>query len=77
MLARCPPVSNIQLHGAEGVEWEPLVRGDCNTEEAGVGVDEPSFLFQDSGGTDGGKGDDLLGVLSLSGSSRNDGMVDQ
>ena len=36
----CPPLSNVQLHGAEGVDWEPLVRVDGDTEEAGVGVDE-------------------------------------
>ena len=74
MLAIFPPISSVQLHGAEGADWKPLVRVDCNTEEAGVGVDEPFF-------PDGGKvGDELLGVLSLSCtrlSSCNDGLVVQ
>merc|ERR1711970_822004 len=34
------PLANIQLHGAEGVDGETLVRVDCNTEETRVGVDE-------------------------------------
>ena len=34
------PFADIELHGAEGVDWEPLVRVDGNTEEAGVGVDQ-------------------------------------
>merc|ERR1719367_1753597 len=35
-----PPFANIDLHGAEGVDGEPLVRVDGNTEEARVGVDQ-------------------------------------
>ena len=33
-------LSDIQLHGAEGVDGKPLVRVDGDTEEAGVGVDQ-------------------------------------
>lgn len=49
MLALCPPISNIQLHGAEGVDWEPLVKGWFQYRRgwSEVGVDEPSFLFQE------------------------------
>ena len=35
-----PPLANVQLHGAEGVDGEPLVRVDGDAEEAGVGVDQ-------------------------------------
>merc|ERR1719270_1859972 len=35
-----PPLALVQLHGAEGVDGEPLVRVDGDTEEAGVGVDQ-------------------------------------
>ena len=35
-----PPLAHVQLHGAEGVDGEPLVRVDGDTEEAGVGVDQ-------------------------------------
>ena len=34
------PFANVELHGAEGVDGEPLVRVDGDTEEAGVGVDQ-------------------------------------
>ena len=34
------PFADIELHGAEGVDGEPLVRVDGDTEEAGVGVDQ-------------------------------------
>ena len=37
--ALVPPLAHVQLHGAEGVDGEPLVRVDGDTEEAGVGVD--------------------------------------
>ena len=33
-------LSDIQLHGAEGVDGKPLVRVDGDTEKAGVGVDQ-------------------------------------
>ena len=35
-----PPLANIHLHGTKGVDGEPLVGVDGDTEEAGVGVDE-------------------------------------
>ena len=35
-----PPLAHVQLHGAEGVDGEPLVRVDGDAEEAGVGVDQ-------------------------------------
>jgi len=35
-----PPLSHVELHGAEGVDGESLVRVDGNTEESGVGVDQ-------------------------------------
>ena len=35
-----PPLANVHLHGAEGVDGEPLVRVDGDAEEARVGVDE-------------------------------------
>merc|ERR1719443_220501 len=34
------PLTNIQLHGAEGVDGETLVRIDSNAEETRVGVDQ-------------------------------------
>ena len=34
------PFSGVQLHGTEGVDGEPLVGVDSDTEETGVGVDE-------------------------------------
>merc|ERR1719412_759281 len=38
--ALVPPLAHVQLHGAEGVDGEPLVGVDGNTEEARVGVDQ-------------------------------------
>ena len=35
-----PPFADVQLHGAESVDGEPLVRVDGDAEEAGVGVDQ-------------------------------------
>ena len=34
------PLSHVDLHGAEGVDREPLVGVDGDTEEARVGVDQ-------------------------------------
>ena len=34
------PFADIELHGAEGVDGEPLVRVDGDTEETRVGVNE-------------------------------------
>ena len=34
------PLADVDLHGAEGVDGEPLVRVDGDAEEAGVGVDQ-------------------------------------
>ena len=38
--ALIPPLAHVQVHGAEGADGEPLAGVDCNTEEAGIGVDE-------------------------------------
>merc|ERR1712012_917888 len=38
--ALIPPLANVQLHGAEGVDGESLVGVDGDTEETRVGVDE-------------------------------------
>ena len=38
--ALVPPLANVELHGAEGVDGETLVGVDGDTEEAGVGVDQ-------------------------------------
>ena len=35
-----PPLAEIELHGAEGVDKVTLVRVDGDTEEAGVGVSD-------------------------------------
>ena len=35
-----PPFADVQLHGAESVDGEPLVWVDGNTEQARVGVDQ-------------------------------------
>jgi len=35
-----PPLANVDLHGPLGVDREPLVGVDGNTEETRVGVDE-------------------------------------
>merc|ERR1711970_1302096 len=43
-----PPLANIDLHGAEGVDGETLVRVDGDTEETGVGVDQ-LVLVPDNG----------------------------
>ena len=36
-----PPLASVHVDGPHGVDWESLVRIDCDTEEAGVGVDQP------------------------------------
>ena len=43
-----PPLAEIELHGAEGVDGVTLVRVDGDTEEAGVGVDQ-FILVSDHG----------------------------
>ena len=43
-----PPLAEIELHGAEGVDKVTLVRVDGDTEEAGVGVDQ-LILVSDHG----------------------------
>jgi len=35
-----PPQANVQIHGTLGVDGEPLVGVDGNTEKARIGVDE-------------------------------------
>ena len=42
-----PPLANVQLHGAEGVDGEPLVGVDGDTEETGVGVDQLVLVSDD------------------------------
>ena len=36
-----PPLTTVETHGPHGVDGEPLVGVDGDTEETGVGVDEP------------------------------------
>merc|ERR1712045_343494 len=78
--ALVPPLAHIQLHGAEGVDGEPLVGVDGDTEEAGVGVDQlvlvPDHRVpQDAGVTQIGEVSHVLGAVELGrvhlGDSRN------
>jgi hypothetical protein len=39
-----PSFANIDLHGTKGVDREPLVRVNGNTEEARVGIDELVYI---------------------------------
>ena len=36
-----PPLASVHVDGPHGVDWETLVGIDGDTEEAGVGVDQP------------------------------------
>ena len=36
-----PPLATVETDGPHGVDGEPLVRVDSDTEETGVGVDQP------------------------------------
>merc|ERR1712045_976605 len=66
--ALVPPLANVQLHGAEGVDGEPLVGVDGDTEEAGVGVDQLVLVPhhgvpQDAGVTQVGEVSHVLGTV--------------
>ena len=65
-----PPLADVQLHGAEGVDGEPLVRVDGDTEEAGVGVDQLILVSnhgvpEDTGVTKEGQIGHVLGTVEL------------
>merc|ERR1712045_366639 len=45
--ALVPPLADVQLHGAEGVDGEPLVGVDGDTEETRVGVDQLVLVSDD------------------------------
>merc|ERR550539_1755896 len=45
--ALVPPLADVQLHGAEGVDRVPLVGVDGDTEETGVGVDQLVLVSND------------------------------
>merc|ERR1712012_791929 len=68
--ALIPPLANIQLHGAEGVDGESLVGVDGDTEETRVGVDELVLVSdhrvpQDTGITKIGEISHVLGAVKL------------
>merc|ERR1712073_87014 len=68
--ALVPPLAHVQLHGAEGVDGEPLVGVDGDTEEAGVGVDQLVLVPdhgvpQDAGVTKVGEVGHVLGAVVL------------
>ena len=49
-----PPLTTVETHGPHGVDGEPLVGVDSDTEETGVGVDElfnvPLLQIEEDGG---------------------------
>merc|ERR1719356_426666 len=64
------PLAHVDLHGAEGVDGEPLVRVDGDTEEARVGVDQlvlvPDHRVpQDASVTEEGEIGHVLGAVEL------------
>merc|ERR1712012_696277 len=66
--ALIPPLANVQLHGAEGVDGEPLVGVDGDTEETRVGVDELVLVSdnrvpQDTGITKVGEVSHVIGAV--------------
>merc|ERR1712079_298604 len=66
------PLTGVDLHGAEGVDGEPLVGVDGNTEETGVGVDElvlvPAHRVpQDAGIAEEGEVGHVVGAIELGG----------
>ena len=68
--ALSPPLAHVQLHGAEGVDGEPLVRVDGDAEEAGVGVDQLILVSddrvpEDTGVTKEGQIGHVLGTVEL------------
>ena len=65
-----PPLAHVQLHGAEGVDGEPLVVVHGDTEEAGVGVDQlvlvPDYRVpEDAGVAEVGEVRHVLGTVEL------------
>ena len=77
--ALVPPLAHVQLHGAEGVDGEPLVGVDGDTEEAGVGVDQLVLVPhhgvpQDAGITKEGQVGHVLGTVELGGVDLADGV---
>ena len=73
------PLANIQLHGAEGVDGETLVRVDGDTEEAGVGVDQLVLVPDDgvpenAGVTEEGEVSHVLRAVKLGGVDLTDGV---
>merc|ERR1712073_284192 len=68
--ALVPPLADVQLHGSEGVDGEPLVGVDGDTEEARVGVDQlvlvPDHRVpQDAGVAQEGEIGHVLGAVVL------------
>merc|ERR1712223_787369 len=68
--ALVPPLAHVQLHGAEGVDGEPLVGVDGDTEEARVGVDQlvdipDNRVPVDAGVTQEGKTRHVIGAVKL------------
>merc|ERR1719341_1817037 len=68
--ALVPPLADVQLHGAEGVDGEPLVGVNGNTEEARVGIDQlvditDDRVPQNTGVTQEGKVSHVLGAVVL------------
>ena len=73
------PLSNVDLHGAEGVDGEPLVRVDGDTEEARVGVDQLVLVPhhgvpENAGITEEGEVSHFLGAVKLGGVDLTDGV---
>merc|ERR1719494_1380500 len=67
-----PPLAHVELHGAEGVDGEPLVRVDGDAEEAGVGVDQLGLVPhhgvpQNAGVSEEGEVGHVLGHVELAG----------
>merc|ERR1711970_553795 len=70
--ALVPPLANVQLHGAEGVDGVTLVGVDGDTEEAGVGVDQLVLIPdhgvpEDASVTEEGEVSHVLRVVKLGG----------
>merc|ERR1719400_2346188 len=70
--ALVPPLANVQLHGAEGVDGVTLVGVDGDTEEAGVGVDQLVLVPdhgvpEDASVTEEGEVSHVLRVVKLGG----------
>ena len=73
------PLAHVDLHGAEGVDREPLVGVDGDAEEAGVGVDQLVLVPhhgvpQDAGIAKEGQVGHVLGTVELGGVDLADGV---